>query len=89
MMHFIPTEAQPTEYGQPRAERERTVMCMREHRASWVVVQRNGNASAFNGYHWTYSDYSGVRCTRCRRYWRTKAAYVDTLPDEPPSPGNS
>ena len=83
MTHFIPTETQPTEFGQSRDERERTITCMREHRASWVVVHRLCNFSAFNGYHYTPSDYSGVRCTRCRRYWRTKAAYVATLPDAP------
>lgn len=37
-----------------------------------------------NGYHWTPSDYSLVRCNApgCPRPpWRTKAAYVSTLPD--------
>jgi hypothetical protein len=60
---------------------EGTAECMREHRASWRVVQRHGNASAFSGYHWTSSAYSGVRCLACGRFWRTKAAYVETLPD--------
>lgn len=74
-----------------RAERERqlraraeTTRCMREHRSTWYVVQRLGNASAFNGGHWTPSDYSGVRCGSCGRYWRTKAAYVAQLPDAGP-----
>ena len=81
MTHFIPSAAFPTEYGQSRDDRKRTETCMREHRAAWVVVQRNGNASAFNGYHWTPSDYSGIRCRTCDRYWRTKAEYVRSLPD--------
>lgn len=81
MTHFIPTEAQPTEYGQSAGERKDTVLCMREHRASWVVVQRNCNYSAFSGYHRTPSDYSGVQCLACGRYWRTKAGYVKGLPD--------
>jgi len=70
-------------------EHERTVDCMRNHRPWWWVYQRNGNASAFSGYHWTYSDYSGVKCEypRCRRRWRTKAAYTNMLPDTPPGPG--
>jgi hypothetical protein len=54
---------------------------MREHRASWVVVQRECNFSAFSGYRQTPSDYSGIRCTRCDRYWRTRAKYVRSLPD--------
>ncbi len=48
----------------------------------WRVVQREGNASAFNGYHWQRSDYSSVRCTVCGHIWRTKARYVKLLPDE-------
>lgn len=53
------------------------------HRPRWVVIQRLGNASAFNGYHWTPSDYSCVRCPICPAHWRTKAAYVSSLPDAP------
>jgi hypothetical protein len=83
MTHFRPTEAQPTEYGQSAEERERTVLCMREHRASWVVVARNCNHSAFNGYRYTPSDYSGVKCLDCGRYWRTRAEYVIALPNAP------
>jgi hypothetical protein len=47
------------------------------------VIARNGNRSAFNGYHWTPSKWSAVRCTSCRAIWRTLAAYVATLPDAP------
>jgi hypothetical protein len=83
LMHFIPTESQPTEFGQSRDEREQTVTCMREHRAYWLVLQRLCNHSAFNGYHWTPSDYSAIRCGACGRVWRTRAAYVATLPDAP------
>jgi hypothetical protein len=70
-------------YGMLDSEKEANRQCQLEHRAHWRVIQRNGNASAFNGYHWTPSDYSAVRCTLpdCRRVWRTKAAYVDQLPD--------
>lgn len=81
MTHFRPTASRPTEYGQSSDERQATVTCMREHRASWVVVARKCNHSAFNGYHWTPSEYSGVKCTDCGRYWRTTAAYVARLPD--------
>lgn len=49
-----------------------------------VVVQRKGNASAFNGYRWTPSAYSFIRCVSCGQGWRTKAAYVDALPDAEP-----
>lgn len=54
--------------------------------ASAAVVARNCNHSAFNGYHWTPSDYSLLVCMatpRCRAIWRTKAAYVDLLPNAP------
>lgn len=47
----------------------------------WVVLQRNGNASAFNGYRWTYSDYSCLQCHICGVVWRTKAAYVIYIQD--------
>lgn len=63
--------------------RAETQDCQRSHRDHWVVVQRNCNYSAFNGYHRTPSDYSGVRCEHCGRYWRTKARYVRYLPDAP------
>jgi hypothetical protein len=53
--------------------------CAREHRDSWLVVQYHCNFSAFNGYRKTYSDYSGIRCMQCNRFWRTKAAYVESL----------
>lgn len=49
----------------------------------WAVIQRKCNHSAFNGYHRTPSDYSTVVCLDCGRPWRTKAKYVDKLPDMP------
>lgn len=66
-------------------QREANRQCQREHREHWVVLQREGNASAFNGYHWQRSAYSMVMCTLpgCDRAWRTRAAYVATLPDAP------
>jgi len=53
----------------------------RNDHSDLVVVMRNCNYSAFNGYHHTYSDYSAVRCTRpgCEGSWRTKARYVYSL----------
>lgn len=65
-----------------RLHAELVVPCMRDHRASWVVVHRKCNFSAFSGYRYTPSDYSLVLCGTCGRRWRTKAAYVDTLPDQ-------
>lgn len=58
------------------------IVCKDHDRSHWVVEQREGNASAFNGYHWTRSDYSMVRCLSCQKSWRTKAAYVRALPDK-------
>ncbi len=51
------------------------------HRPAWRVVVRNGNYSAFSGGRFTPSDYSQVQCQICLITWRTKAAYVDDLPD--------
>jgi len=53
-----------------------------------VVTRRNCNYSAFNGYHYTPSDYSSVCCTRpgCRGFWRSKGLYVDMVPDAPSDP---
>ncbi len=56
---------------------------IKAHRPRWYVSQRRGNASAFNGYHWTPSDYSAVSCAECGATWRTKAKFVDSLPDQP------
>jgi hypothetical protein len=83
MTHFRPTESHPTEYGQRRSEREHTLTCIREHQATWAVVNRKCNFSAFAGGRQTYSDYSLVTCGTCGRQWRTKAGYVDSLPDVP------
>ncbi len=53
-----------------------------QERKLWVVMQYKCNHSAFNGYHYTPSDYSSIRCDGpgCNGLWRTKAAYVDDLP---------
>lgn len=48
---------------------------------NWAVTQRRSNRSAFNGYHETYSDYSAIVCLSCGHGGRTKAAYVDELPN--------
>lgn len=55
----------------------------RDQSHRWVVVQRHGNASAFAGYQWTPSKYSLVRCLDCFASWRTRADYVERLPDAP------
>ena len=49
-----------------------------------VVVDRNCNYSAFNGYRRTWSRYSKVRCIDTRMVWRTDADYVRGLPDAEP-----
>jgi hypothetical protein len=48
-----------------------------------VVKMRRYNCSAFNGYHYTPSQYSMISCTRpsCYGTWRSKEKYVDSLPD--------
>lgn len=51
------------------------------HKPQWYVTMRNANYSAYNGYRRTPSAYSEVRCPACPTRWRTKAAYVNSLPD--------
>jgi hypothetical protein len=46
----------------------------------WEVVDWRCNYSAFSGYHYTPSSYSGLRCRACGARWRTNAKYVDRLP---------
>jgi hypothetical protein len=57
------------------------------HRPAWSVRVRRANYSAFNGYRRTPSAYSLVHCPKCLpplgSLWRTRAAYVDALPDAP------
>lgn len=48
---------------------------------AWVVLQRKCNHSAFNGYRYTPSTRSAVRCPACNHAWRTSASYVDKLPN--------
>lgn len=52
------------------------------HREYWRVLVRNANYSAFNGGRRTASDYSSVHCHECHLVWRTKADYVQTLPNK-------
>lgn len=60
------------------------VRCGCGHRDHWRVTMYRHNRSAFNGYHYTPSDYSEILCDRddggCGAFWRTKAQYVETLP---------
>lgn len=58
-----------------------TTCRVKEHRPRWEVLQRRYNRSAFNGYRRTPSAYSLVYCPECGGVWRTKAAYVNGLPD--------
>lgn len=47
----------------------------------WKVLQRRHNNSAFNGYHYTPSQYSSIFCMSCNAHWRSKGDYIDRLPD--------
>lgn len=42
----------------------------------WFILDYKCNYSAFNGYHYTPSDYSAMACAKCGSLWRTKANYV-------------
>lgn len=50
----------------------------------WVVIARRCNYSAFNGCHYTPSDWSEIYCLTCGALGRTKAAYVAGLLDAKP-----
>lgn len=61
----------------------------REHRTQWRVRTRKANYSTFNGRHYIPSAYSEIIYPPCLAdptapggRWRTKAAYVDQLPNE-------
>lgn len=56
---------------------------LRTDKEDLVVMALKCNHSAFNGYHYTPSDWSHVRCLRpgCYGSWRTKSNYVYELPD--------
>lgn len=51
----------------------------KERMKNWRVVDYKCNYSAFNGYHFTLSEYSSVTCIKCPGFWRTKAKYVEDL----------
>ena len=44
---------------------------------AWRIIDYKCNYSAFSGYRQTASDYSKLRCSKCRTIWNTKANYVD------------
>lgn len=48
---------------------------------AWVVVARRCNYSAFNGWRYTPSDWSEVFCKGCHALGRTRASYVEDLPN--------
>ena len=48
---------------------------------AWVVIDRECNYSAFNGYRYTPSAYSKVYCPVCESMGQTKASYVRHLKD--------
>lgn len=62
--------------------------CKEHPKTEWFVAHREHNHSAFEGYRMTRSAYSEVKCTVCRKRWRTTAGYVDELPggcsEDPP-----
>lgn len=78
---YGPTPEEREEKRRQAEAHELALQCAREHREHWVIVQYRCNYSAFNGYAYTPSDYSCLRCNfpGCERVWRTKAAYVDRM----------
>lgn len=57
--------------------------CEPRDRENYVVMVRKGNYSYFEspkgGFH--PSDYSLVKCLKCAGMWRSKAKYIDDLPN--------
>ncbi|MHA1280592.1 MAG: hypothetical protein ACTSQ8_25835 [Candidatus Helarchaeota archaeon] len=58
--------------------------CIPRDRSGWVVQMRNCNYSYFESPKGLkhFSEYSAVLCKKCGGTWRTKAKYVNELPDE-------
>lgn len=50
-----------------------------EKMKNWVVVTYRGNKSAFNGYKFTPSEFSEIKCNKCGNTWRTKMNYVQII----------
>lgn len=76
----VPARVGPGSAGRVRNVSERCTDGQPGHPLREVeVVQYRCNYSAFSGYCWTPSDYSGLRCSACGTFWRTKAAYVEAL----------
>lgn len=70
----------PSPKPRPPDERRPSLrVCWPRHSRQLARHQALPHTSAFNGYHRTPSDYSTVRCLKCRGVWRTKAAYVTAL----------
>jgi hypothetical protein len=73
--------------GSPDSFLQRTMDCQERKKPvserNWEILQYRCNHSAFNGYHYTPSDYSTVRCCSCGAVGRTKAKYVDSLREAP------
>ena len=45
----------------------------------WECRQYKSNHSAFNGYHFTSSDWSSVHCAVCGALWRTTALWAGMI----------
>jgi hypothetical protein len=74
----VSEETRPTEAQRPEGGRKAPCGCDRSYLR---VHLRRHNRSAFNGYRLTPSPYSGVVCMNCWHTFRSKAAYVDELPN--------
>lgn len=63
-------------------KKRRFLRCPRCRGLALEVSVLKGNYSAFNGYRFTPSDYSLVRCqsATCQAVWRTKSNEVHQLP---------
>lgn len=55
--------------------------CEPQDRSRWRVTCRQGNHSAFNGYRFAPSRYSGFRCLGCLAAWRSRAGYASEIAD--------
>lgn len=59
------------------------VKCSRCNSSNLAVLNRKCNYSHFQAPKGQchYSEYSTIECTNCGKIWRTKAKYVDNLPN--------
>lgn len=84
-MVFNPRSRSRRACGERDGKMKRACICNPKDKSKWWVMHRRHNHSAFESpkYHEHYSTKSTIVCEGCGMVWRTDAAYVNDLPDQP------